>query len=83
MERNNGFEAILNEIDDIIMTRTLEHGKSWDLVPIKLQLIALRIESQKLLAMQEQNMHLKAIAGHLSDISGSAQSMEPVVNRKM
>lgn len=49
----------------------------WDLATLKLHIVQVRIENEKLLAMYEQTKQLERIADNLGDISGSAQAMEP------
>lgn len=64
-------ETIYSDKDQITMG-PLEY------IALKAQLLAARIENERLLEMQKQTKVLEEIADHLSNISGSAQALEPL-----
>lgn len=63
MQKDTGFAEALNELDNLIGAMMIKDEKArWDLAPLKLHIVQVRIENEKLLAMYDQNKLLYSIA---------------------
>jgi len=71
-------DAIANSINVEKAGKQITHLEFLDW---HLRIAAVRIAHEKLIAMQEQNVQLKEIAGMLASMADSATAMEPKTNR--
>lgn len=63
MAKETSFTDTLNELDSIIASIIVKNERTrWEVVPLKIQLINIRIENAKLEGLQEQNKILFRIA---------------------
>jgi hypothetical protein len=63
------FTAALNELDEHLQSQKREGvAARWELVPFTLQVVALRIENEKLIEMRKQTEQLSHIADYMATL---------------